>query len=363
MSFTRSTAIKIIVTILAVLFIIWYFYSNPLDFQRLESSNITINWNLFWIGILLMFVSNFLDGLAWHRILIFLDKRITAVVGLIYHFVGFSLGIFIPVAGTAELASKSVMLTKKYPGFTSEETVSSIAATRTVFFVTAYVLWGLLIISLGLEHKIDPTMTIIALFFVWIGLTVIIYVLLAFFGNVDRFSAALNYLGKNATNHKRTHRLFEAIKHWLENFSKSYQEITKMPRKEIFLVMMLVFFQSFLKWISVWFIYLAVLDLPFYVVMFISVAIGFVNLIPAGIPSLAGIREIATAEGISLFVTSYDQIWISTLLQSASLYFFFLVAFIVGLPYWLLLKPVKKERIYQEVSKIDKKTLENIDPI
>ena len=127
-------------------------------------------------------------------------------------------------------------------------------------------------------------------------------------------------------------------------------------------MMILVFSQNFLKWISVLAIYRAVLDLPFYVVMFISVAIGFVNLIPAGIPGLAGIREIATAEGLSFFVKNYDQLWISTLLQSASLYLFFIVDFLVGLHYYLLLKTVKEPRVYEK-STIDNTIFSNnIEP-
>lgn len=358
MRLNRSTQIKILITIIVIIFIIWYFYSNPLNLKRLEDSHLPINWNLFWFGTFLMFVSNFLDGLAWHRILVFLDKRITALDALIDHLVGFSLGIFIPVAGTAELATKSVLLTKKYPGFTSEETISSIAAIRTVFLITAYVAWGFLIVSLGMAGIMSPLVTIISLVVIWAALTVAIYFLILFFGNVNRFSAALNFLGRNSQKHKSMAGLLESLKNWLENFSKSFQEIKKMSRREILVMMTLVFSQNFLKWISVWAIYRSVLDLPFYVVMFISVAIGFVNLIPAGIPGLAGIREIATAEGLSIFVKNYDQLWISTLLQSISLYLFFLVAFIVGIPYYLRLKPVKEARVYEK-STIDNSFISN----
>ena len=333
----QSTQVKIVVTIISILFIIYYFLNNPVNIQKVLNSGTPINWNYFWLGTILAFTSNLLDGLAWHRILVYLDNRISAKDGVINHLVGFSLGIFIPVAGTAELASKSVMLTKKYPGFTSEETISSIAAIRTVFLITAYVAWGFLIISLGMAHIITPLETIIILAVVYVALTGVIYFLISLFGNVDKFSSALAYLEQGSKRHHR-------IKGLLENFSKSFNQITKMSKREIIVMMILVFSQNFIKWISVYLIYLAVLDLPFYIVMFISVAIGFVNLVPAGIPGLAGLREIATIEGLSPFVSDSDKLWISTLLQSASLYLFFLVAFIIGVPYWLLLKPVDEER-------------------
>lgn len=359
----RSTQIKAIITIISIDFIIFYFSSNPINIEQILNSNTPINWNYFWIGTFLAFLSNFLDGLAWHRILKFLDKRISAKDGVIDHLIGFSLGIFIPVAGTAELASKSVLLGKRYPGFSSEETVSSIAAIRTVFLVTAYVAWGFLIVSLGMANVLTPLETVVVLLVVWIVLTVVIYILIAFFGNVNRLSSALKYLERGSFKHHRIHAIFDVIKSWLENFSKSFNQIKKMSKKEIIVMMILVFSQNFIKWVSVYFIYLAVLDLPFYVVMFISVAIGFVNLIPAGIPGLAGLREIATIIGLDVFVKNQDKVVLSTLLQSASLYLFFLVAFLVGLPYWLLLKPVKEERDYLDGQLNKKKLIENVDAV
>ena len=359
----QSTQVKIIVTIISILFIIYYFLNNPVDIQKVLNSGTPVNWNYFWLGTILAFASNLLDGLAWHRILVYLDNRISAKDGIINHLVGFSLGIFIPVAGTAELASKSVMLTKKYPGFTSEETISSIAAIRTVFLITAYVAWGFLIISLGMAHIITPLETIVILAVVYVALTGVIYFLISLFGNVDKFSSALAYLERGSKRHHKIKGLFDAIRSWLENFSKSFNQITKMSKREIIVMMILVFSQNFIKWISVYLIYLAVLDLPFYIVMFISVAIGFVNLIPAGIPGLAGLREIATVEGLSVFVSDSDKLWISTLLQSASLYLFFLVAFIIGVPYWLLLKPVDEERQIKNEELNESKLIEKAEPV
>ncbi len=359
----KSTQIKVIVTIISIFFIIFYFSSNPINIQQILNSHTPINWNYFWIGTFLAFLSNFLDGLAWQRILKFLDKRISAKDGVIDHLVGFSLGIFIPVAGTAELASKSVMLAKRYPGFTSEETVSSIAAIRTVFLITAYVAWGFLIVSLGMAHVLTPIETVVILVVVWIALTVVIYILISFFGNVNRLSSTLQYLERVSFKHNKIHTIFDVIKSWLENFSKSFNQIKKMSKKEIIVMMILVFSQNFIKWISVYFIYLAVLNLPFYIVMFISVAIGFVNLIPAGIPGLAGLREIATISGLELTgLKNKDQVILSALLQSASLYLFFLVAFIIGLPYWILLKPVKEERVYRDEMVNKEKLIEKADP-
>lgn len=357
----ESAQIKIVVTIVSILFIFYYFLNNPVNIQQVLDSGTPINWTFFWLGTLLAFLSNLLDGLAWHRILIYLDNRISKKDGVIDHLVGFSLGIFIPVAGTAELASKSVLLGKRYPGFTSEETISSIAAIRTVFLITAYVAWGFLIVSLGMAHVISPLVTVVSLLVIWVLLTVVIYLLISFFGNVDKFSSALAYLESGANKHHKVKGLFDALRSWLENFAKSFNQITKMSRKEIIVMMILVFSQNFIKWISVYLIYLAVLNLPFYIVMFISVAIGFVNLVPAGIPGLAGLREIATVEGLSIFVSNPDKLWISTLLQSASLYLFFLVAFIVGVPYWLLLKPVKEERQLRDGELNKNKLLENAE--
>ena len=363
MKITRSTIIKILVTILTIIFVLMYFNSNAPNVSNLLDNSNKINWDYFWLGTILALLSNFLDGLAWHRILVFLDKRITALDAVITHFVGFSLGIFIPIAGTAELASKSIMLQKKYPGFTSEETVSSIAAIRTVFLVTAYVSWGFLIVSLGMENIISFEITVIALVVVWILLTIAILILVNVFGNVNRVSAILNFLTKESKTHSRVHTVFDIIKNWLENFSKSFHQIRSMPRKDMIVMMVLVFSQNFIKWISVYLIYKAVLDLPFFVVMFVSVAIGFVNLIPAGIPGLAGLREIATFEGLDIFVNDSTVSWLSSLIQSAGLYLFFLIAFLVGLPYWLKLKPVLEERKKEDLTAIESKSVsENKEP-
>lgn len=344
MKISKSTFWKIIITILAILFIIWYFVKNPLEIDAIVAKGDQINWEYFWFGTFLFLLSNFLDGLAWHKILNFLDRRIKTVDSVIANFVGFCVGIFIPVASVSELATKTLMIQKKYPEFTSEEVVSSIAAIRTVFLITAYGSWGFLIISLGYEGLIDIYFTLILLVVVWIGITILIYFVIQIFGNADKLNSAFSYLQKKSSEKSRLHGIFEAIKTWFVNFSKTFNEIKLMPRKEIIVMMILVFSQNFIKWISVYFIFKAVLDLPFFVVMVVSVVIGFVNLIPAGIPGLAGLREIATFEGVDIVVGNSIISWLASLIQSLSLYLVFVLAFLVGLPYWLLAKPVNEER-------------------
>ncbi|MFV2015254.1 MAG: hypothetical protein ACC656_07500 [Candidatus Heimdallarchaeota archaeon] len=118
-------------------------------------------------------------------------------------------------------------------------------------------------------------------------------------------------------------------------------------------MMILVFSQNFIKWISVFLIFKAVLDLPFFVVMVVSVVIGFVNLIPAGIPGLAGLREIATFEGIEVVIGDSILSWVASLVQSLSLYLIFALAFVIGLPYLLFAKPVIEKRKSTTLQEVD----------
>jgi len=335
----RSTFYKILITIIAILFIIWYFIENPLEIDAILEQSSLINWDYFWLGTFLALLSNFLDGLAWHKILNFLNKRVKTIDSVITNFVGFAVGIFIPVASVSELVTKTVFIQKKYPEFTSEQVVSSIAAIRTVFLITAYGSWGFLVISLGFEGIISLELTLILLLLVWIGITILIYVVILVFGNADRVNSVFNFFQLKSSEKSRLHGIFKAIKQWVSNFSKTFNQIKLMPRKDIIIMMILVFSQNFIKWISVFLIFKAVLDLPFFVVMVVSVVIGFVNLIPAGIPGLAGLREIATFEGVDLIVGNSPLSWVASLVQSLSLYLIFAIAFVIGLPYWLFARP------------------------
>lgn len=360
----RSTFWKIIITIIAIVFIIFYFQSNPIDIDRVLEQGHLINWDLFWLGTILALLSNFLDGLAWHKILHFLDNRVKTIDSVITNFVGFCVGIFIPVASVSELATKTVFIQKKYPGFTSEEVVSSIAAIRTVFIVTAYGSWGFLVVSLGYEGIIDPIATVFFLLLVWIGITILLYIIMAVFGNADRLNTVFSYFQRKSHEESRLHVIFEAIKNWMEGFSKTFNQIKLMPRRDIIAMMILVFSQNFIKWISVFLIFMAVIDLPFFVVMVVSVVIGFVNLIPAGIPGLAGLREIATFEGVDRAVDiisgNSDSVvaWAASLVQSLSLYFIFALAFLIGLPYWLFVKPVIEKRFNIATEVVDQSGIE-----
>ena len=125
-------------------------------------------------------------------------------------------------------------------------------------------------------------------------------------------------------------------------------------------MMILVFSQNFIKWISVFLIFKAVLDLPFFVVMVVSVVIGFVNLIPAGIPGLAGLREIATYEGVDIVNGNSIESWVASLVQSLSLYLIFLLAFLIGLPYWLFVKPTLEKRMTKLLELEDVQETRNI---
>jgi hypothetical protein len=171
------------------------------------------------------------------------------------------------------------------------------------------------------------------------------------FGNVDRLNSVFGFLQRKSSEGSRLHGIFEAIKNWMEGFSKTFNQIKLMPRKDIILMMILVFSQNFIKWISVFLIFMAVIDLPFFVVMVVSVVIGFVNLIPAGIPGLAGLREIATFEGVDRAVDiisgNSDSVvaWAASFVQSLSLYLIFALAFLIGFPYWFFVKPSLEKRM------------------
>jgi uncharacterized membrane protein YbhN (UPF0104 family) len=327
----KSIIIKSIITIVSIAFVLWYF-TTQIDWDKLLQENYVIHWDMFLLGTFLALLSNLLDGAAWMMILKFLNHRIKAIDALVSHMVGFTLGILIPVAGTVELGTKIVILKKKYPELTSEEIISSIAAIRTVFLVTAYMVWGFLIISLGFEGLLTPIETILFLLVIWILLTIAIFVLVKLFTNVDKFLPINDVDEKN----QESTGFFKKAKGkiWLRGFAKNFQYILKMSRKEKIIMFFAVFLQNIIKWISVYFIYLAVLDLPFFVVMISSVLGGFVNLIPAAIPGLVGLREIAAQWSIDIFINDENLSLVAAAIQSLGLWVFFLISGIVGLTYY-----------------------------
>ncbi|MHA1989559.1 MAG: lysylphosphatidylglycerol synthase transmembrane domain-containing protein [Candidatus Hodarchaeales archaeon] len=352
----KSIIIKSIVTIVSIAFVLWYF-TTQIDWDKLLQENYVIHWDIFLLGTFLAILSNLLDGAAWMMILKFLNHRIKAIDALVSHMVGFTLGILIPVAGTVELGTKIVILKKKYPELSSEEIISSIAAIRTVFLVTAYMVWGFLIISLGYEGLITPTETILFLLTIWILLTIAIFVLVKLFTNIDKFLPINNVYEKNQENLGFFKKLFSKGKIWLRGFAKNFQYILKMSKKEKIIMFFAVFSQNIIKWISVYFIYLAVVDLPFFVVMISSVLGGFVNLIPAAIPGLVGLREIAAQWSIDIFINDENLSLIAAAIQSLGLWVFFLISGIVGLIYYYYY--FRDSKIINKNSKKLDKTLSN----
>lgn len=343
MATVKSVLWKTAVTLVALV-LIWWYFTTQIDWKTITSERWDIDWTYFWAGTILALTAATLDGLAWWRILVFLDNRIKASDTLVVHWAGFTLGILIPVAGALELVVKSVFLQKRYPGWTSEETISSIAAIRTVFLVTAYGIWGVLILSIGFEGILSPLLTVVALVVVWLLLTVWIAALIYFFGNVDHLARLVEFLGKPMLRYPSLHNAYAKMKAWLERFATTFMYIMKMPRKEKGYMLFLVFVQNMIRWVGVYFIYLAVFDLPFFVVMITSTAGNFVNLVPAGIPALAGLRELVSTEVVKAFGVDPNLSFVGAVVKSLSLWLYFAFSLIVGVPYLLLVKPLRKPR-------------------
>lgn len=344
---------KGILTVISLVFIIWYF-STQVDWDTLLAKHYAIKWEYFWLGTLLALISNWLDAVAWHRILIFLNKRIRVIDAIITHMIGFTLGILIPVAGTVELGTKVVLLKRRYPELTSEQIISSIVAIRTVFLVTAYLVWAFLIISLGLEGVIDPMLSLIILLIVWFLLTIVIVVLITIFSNIDRFIPESKLKKQNIETSSLLHKFFYKTKIWLRNFAQNFQQILKMSKKEKLFMLVAVFSQNIIKWFSVYYIFLAVIDLPFFVVMISSVLGGFVNLVPAAIPGLVGLREIAAQWSVTIFINDPNLSLVAAAVQSIGLWLFFGLSGLVAIPYFFLaLKDKKEHRGEMEVQNLN----------
>lgn len=343
--FLKDQWLKIVITIISIVFIIIYI-QDQVDAKAIQNlADKGIQWEFFWIGTALALLSNFLDGLAWHRMLKFLDDRISAIDALMTHWIGFSFGIFIPIGGAAEFIAKIAMLEKRYPGINSDEIVSSMTAIRTVFLFTAYIAWGFLLWSLYDAGAMDLVTTIIVTIIVFSLLTLLIFLLIWVFGNIDRLNKVIDYFHSKAGDEgSRLSKLMHSIEEWLIGFSVNFQQIMRMPRKEMSAMLVLVFSQNFIKWISVFYIYLAVVDLPFHIVMVSSVAGGFVNLVPSFIPGSLGLREIARTFSIDVFINDKTTSQLAAIINSIGLYFFFALCLVFGLVYLALLRPSKHKR-------------------
>jgi uncharacterized membrane protein YbhN (UPF0104 family) len=346
---------RIIVTILTILIIYWY-ATTHVDWETLSQTAVTIHWEYFWLGTFLAVVSNWLDGLAWYRILNFIDRRIRAFDALMSHWIGFTLGILIPIAGTVELASKTAILKHKYPGLSSEEIISSIAAIRTVFLVTGYGSYAYLVISLGFEGIIDPFFTIILLLIVWIALTIFIVLIFVLFSNTDKLFSIIALIGKPIFQFIFFKNKLPVIEEWLNNFGNTFRNcIFKMPRREKIIMLLTVFSQNIIKWISIYFIYLAVVDLPLWAVMISSTVGNFVNLIPAAIPGLLGAREIVYQLSINFFLNDSNLSLIAAIVQSLGLWIFFILTGLVGIPYIFISS--------KQMNKLEKKKNEALNDV
>lgn len=339
----KSTLFKVIVTIISLIFIYWY-GTTQINWYELLHTNVPIHWEYFILGFIFSISSTFIDGYAWFRVLKFIDQRIKPVDAVISHFLGSALGLLIPAAGTLELASETMILQKRYPGLTSEEIISSIASIRTIFLVTAYVSWGFLIVSLGYAGILTPLWTLVVLILVWIILTLLILIMIIIFGNVHNLSKLINFIGKPVHKHPHWKKYYPRVVQWLENFARTFQYTMKMPRKDKIFMLVAVFSQNFIKWLAVYFTFYAVFNLPFWAVMVSSVLGGFVNLVPAGIPALAGLREIVIAFSVNIFIHNQNLSLIGSFLQTLGLWLFFLISGLIAIPYLLTLKKSPKPR-------------------
>jgi len=219
--------------------------------------------------------------------------------------------------------------------------------------VTAYGVWGFLILSLGFEGLLTPFETGVVLLLAYIFLTILIIFLVLFFGNANRLSQGIELLGKPLLRYSSLEKLYAAIERWLRNFADNFQYILQMPRSEKFIMLALVFSQNFIKWFSVYLIFLAVVDLPFWIVMVSSVLGGFVNLVPIAIPGLVGLREIVGQWSIDIFLQDPNLALIASIIQSLGLWIFFALAGLVSIPYFLLFKRQPPTTTTEEVSTVN----------
>ena len=61
---SSSFWIKVIVTVISVIFVIWYF-TTKVEWEKLLQANYTIHWDWFWLGTILAIISNLLPFLSW----------------------------------------------------------------------------------------------------------------------------------------------------------------------------------------------------------------------------------------------------------------------------------------------------------
>jgi uncharacterized protein (TIRG00374 family) len=338
----------------AFLLFLFFLISENVSFQDFIDIIGRMNLIILIIGAGFTFIAVLIDSVAWKFLL-----RISSInpsIASVYRIqlASFSFGLLIPSAGAIEiimriaLGRKEFVHEEKRRHATSGEILSSVVVHRLcgllafipIAIFLSFAMFSYLSDMLANLPGGQPLPEDFGIFFVT-SISIISLIIVAFFSLIAISSntakkivlillkglSVLPYIDSFA---KKAMEPYEKI---IENFSNQFKYLAQNKLLS-FLVFLLTFFSQIAHWISIYFI-LHSIQIPILIdqVAAVNFLSGTADLIPVGIPGMAGIKEITLKFFLQFGLKLEDKLaWSgSILVQLIKVYFLVFVGILVYL--------------------------------
>ena len=338
----------------AALVLILYFILEDVSIFNIIDTFLSANWILLVIGASFTFIAVLLDTLTWKLLLSISSIRPSTLTTYRIQLSSFSYGLLIPSAGAVEAIMRVIMGTQE---FVNEDEKRNATTGEILSSVVVHKLLGLLafipisvfiafsmfdyISDILVQLNYDPlprdfNLVFIILISIMALLIITLFVLIAINPNKAKgsLSSFLNALGRFPLIGKHAINAATSSDKVVDDFSVQFAYLSR--NKVISVAALgLSFLSQLAHWVSILFILLSIsIPISLDQVAAVNFLGGTVDLIPLGIPGMAGLKEITLSVFIEVGLGISTDIAISGAILVQLLKFYFLI--VVGLVVYVI---------------------------
>jgi uncharacterized protein (TIRG00374 family) len=344
---------------LAILILLMYLVLENISFNEIWQAFSTANPFFLIIALMIVFFAIFLDSFGWKILLsVSLDNKPLSFWRSYKIFLSaWSYNLMIPSAGASEIVVRTAMSHQEFKEELKGKSdpipliISSIAFHKTLggiatLPISLIAIWGII------QYNIIPNMSsggasfLLLISTALISFSIALILLISFKPHIvisilDFLFPSLMKVFKNST---RLPQWNKKLNNAINSFAEEYKKFIQHPRKIIYSYFCLQI-SAFTHWIGLFFIFNAFFNVPFLFVGATSFLSGIIDLIPAGIPGMAGIKEIGITYLLDLQNSGNTSLSFSAALVSQFLRIYFVI--FIGIIAFSTRKKEKKVDIKQ----------------
>jgi uncharacterized protein (TIRG00374 family) len=317
-----------------------------INWQKFYANIPKLRLEFFYLSTIFAIVAFFADALIWRDFLYPLDvyneldtKSITLI-----NFISVIAGVIIPTGGAIDIVFKLKYLQQR-SSIPSEKVFSTIIAVRIIFLITLYPTMAIFVYLLVESGTLPIDTSFVLALISFVIITSVLLALLIIISKVDLFNQKI--LALLFFPFKRFEKA-QVIKIRLStrasSFARTFYELRAvrpyLPR--------IIFFTMILwstRFISMYLIFLVLIDLPFYIIVISSTVSSFTTMIPAFIPSMAGVRDIVTTEVLNKYSLNTEVYLLTSLMNNVQIIVFLIIAIFIAI---VMRKYVKNKKFSEQ---------------